>query len=153
MGFDAQQSRWIGKHRVRIGLSESLAAQQVEEHLRMASAHVGLTFVLGWPKAEIAPSLDHLLGRASADSKLQTSASNKVRRPGVLDHVEWVLVSHVDDGRADFDTACLRAYGCEQREGRRELSGEVVDAEIGSVRAKGLGRNREIDGLHERIRC
>ena len=152
MGFDAQQSRRIGKHRPRVGLGEALATQQVEEHLRMAPAHVGVTLALRRAVAEIAPPVDHLLGRAPADPKLQTSARDKVGGARILDHVERVLVAHVDDRRADLDTAGLGAHGRQQRERRSELAGKVVNAEIGPVRAKRLCRNGQIDGLQKRVR-
>src|SRR6185437_1620660 len=151
MGFEAQQSGRIGEHRMWIGLGEALATQQVEEHLGMPPAHVRLTFPFGRAIAEITPSLDDLLRRAPTDSKLQASGGDKVGRPGVFDHVERVFVAHVDDGRADFDTAGPGTHGREQRERRSELPGEVVNAEIGSVRAQRLSRDSEIDGLPERV--
>src|SRR5260370_21200725 len=67
-------------------------------------AHVGVTLALSRAVAEIAPSADHLLGRAPADPKLQASARDEVGRARLLDHVERVLVAHVDDRRANLDT-------------------------------------------------
>ena len=57
---------------------------------------------------------------------------------GVLGHVERVLVAHVDDGRADLDPLRAGPDRGEQRERRRELLGEVVDAVVRTVPAKGL---------------
>jgi hypothetical protein len=41
--------------------------------------------------------------------KLQASARDEVDRARLLDHVERVLIAHVDDRRANLDTAGLRA--------------------------------------------
>ena len=153
MGLEAQQAGRIGEHRPRVGLGEALAAQQVEEDLRMAPAHVGVALALGRAIAEIAPPIDHLLGRAAADAKLQTSAGDEIGGARVLGHVERVLVAHVDDRRADLDAAGLGADGRQQRERRSELAGEVMDAEIGPVRAQLLGGDGQIDGLQERVGC
>src|SRR3984957_14588773 len=153
MGLYAQQARWIGEHRSRVGLGEALTPQQVEEDLRVPPAHVSVTLALDRAIAEMPPSVDHLLGRAPADSKLQTSASDEVCGSRVLDHVERVLIAHVDDRRADLDTAGLGAYGCQQRQRRSELAGEVVNTEIESDRAQRLGGDAEIDGLQDRIGC
>ena len=108
-----------------------------------------------WPSAgriaEIAPAVDHLLGRAAADAELQPAAGDEIGRAGVLRHVERVLVAHVDDGRADLDAAGPRADGRQQRERRGELAGEMVDAEIGAVRAQLLGGDGEVDRLQQRV--
>ena len=53
--------------------------------------------------AEVAEPVDHLLGRAATDAELQPAAGDEVGRPGVLGHVERVLVAHVDDGGAHLD--------------------------------------------------
>jgi hypothetical protein len=66
MRFDTQQSRQIGKHRVRIGLGEALATRQVEEDLSMSSTHVRVTFAFSWPVTKITPSVDRLLRRATS---------------------------------------------------------------------------------------
>ena len=107
----------------------------------MAAAHLGVALTLSRAVAEIAPPVDHLLGRTPADSKLQPSARDEVGRGRILDHVERVLVAHVDHRRADFDAAGLCANGRQQRERRSELPREVVDAEIGPVRPQRLGRD------------
>lgn len=69
----------------------------------MSPGHVGVALTLLWDVAEIAPAVDHLLGRAAADAQLQAPAGDQVGRTGVLGHVERVLVAHVDDRRADLD--------------------------------------------------
>ena len=99
----------------------------------------------------MAPPLDHLLGRAPADAELQAAAGDQVGRACVLGHIERVLVAHVDDRRADLDAAGLRAHGGQEREGRGELAGEVVDAKIGPVRAQFLSRDGEIYGLQKGV--
>ena len=118
----------------------------------MTPAHVGVALALGRLIAEIAPAIDHLLGRASADAELQTPAGDEIGGAGVLGHVERVLVAHVDHGGADLDPAGLRADRRQQREGRGELAGEMMDPEIGAVRAQLLGRDGELDGLQQRVR-
>ena len=102
--------------------------------------------------AEVAEAVDHLLRRAAADAQLQPAAGDDVGRARVLDHVERVLVAHVDHGRADLDPAGAGADGREQRERRGQLLREVVDAEVGAVRAELLGRHRQLDRLQQRVR-
>ncbi len=106
---------------------------------------------LGRRVTEIAPALDHLLGRAATDAELQASAGDEVGRAGVLRHVERVLVAHVDDRGADLDPLGPRADGRQQRERRAELAGEVMHAEVGAVRAELLGGDRELDRLQQRV--
>ena len=101
--------------------------------------------------AEVAPAVDHLLGRAAADAELQAAAGDEVGGAGVLRHVERVLVAHVDDRGADLDPLGPGAAGGEQRERRAELAGEVMDAEIGPVGAELLGRDGELDRLQQRV--
>ena len=47
--------------------------------------------------AEILPTIDHLLGRASTDAELQPAAGDQIGRTRVLSHVQRVLVAHVDE--------------------------------------------------------
>ena len=82
----------------------------------MPPAHVCVVLALGRAVAKIAPAIDHLLGRAAADSQLQPSAGDEIGRAGVLRHIERVLIPHVDDCRADLDAAGLRADGRQQWE-------------------------------------
>ena len=77
--------------------------EHLEEDLGVAARHVGVGLAFGRHVAEMAPAVDHLLGRAAADAQLQPAARDEVGRPGVLGHVQRVLVAHVDDGRADLD--------------------------------------------------
>ena len=152
MGFQTQQAGRVWKHGSWIRLGEALAAQQVEKDLRMTPSHVCVTLTLGWLITKISPSVDHLFGRASADAQLQTSASDEIGGPGVLGHIEWVLVAHVDHCRADLDAAGFHADGREERERRSKLAGEVMDPEIGAVGAQLLSRDGEVDGLQEHVR-
>ena len=69
----------------------------------MLPRHVGVALPLRRRVAEVAPAIDHLLGRAAADAELQPAAGDEVGRARVLRHVERVLVAHVDDRRADLD--------------------------------------------------
>ena len=84
--------------------------------------------------------------------ELQPPARDQVGRSGVLGHVQRVLVAHVDDRRADLDPLRPGADRREQRERRRQLLGEVVDAEVRTVRAEPLDRLGELDRLDERVR-
>ena len=149
MWFEAQQAGRIWKHGSRIGLREALAAQQVKEDLRMTPSHVGVGLALGRLIPEITPTIDHLLGRASADAELQTPAGDDIGGAGVLGHVERVLVAHVDHCRTDLYALGLRADGRQQREWRGELAGEVMHSKIGPVRAQFLGGDGEVNGLQE----
>ena len=117
----------------------------------MAARHVGVGHALGRRVAEVAPAVDHLLGRAARDAELQAAAGDEVGRACVLRHIERVLVAHVDDRGADLDAPGARADSREQRERRAELAGEVMDAEIGAVGAERLGGDGELDRLLERV--
>ena len=86
-----------------LGCGEALAAQHIEKDLGVAPRHVGVGLALRRRVAEIAPAVDHLLGRAAADAELQAPAGDEVGRAGILRHVERVLVAHVDDRGADLD--------------------------------------------------
>ena len=80
----------------------------------MTPPHVGVVLALGRLETEKSPSIDHLLGRASADAELQAPACDEIGGTGVLGHVERVLAAHVDHGRADLDLAGLRP-DCRQK--------------------------------------
>ena len=149
--LEAQRAGRIWKHRPRVRLRETLAAQHVEEHLRMLPAHVGVAPVFGRPVTEIAPAIDHLLGRAPADPELQPPAGDEIGGARVFGHVKRVLVAHIDDGRSDLDAAGFGADGCQQRKRRGELAGEMMDTEVGPVSTEILGRLGQIDGLQQRI--
>ena len=117
----------------------------------MAAGHVGIGHPLGRGVTEVAPSVDHLLGRAAADAQLQASAGDEVGRTSVLRHVQRVLVPHVDDRGADLDPLGLRADSRQQRKGRAELAGEVMHTEVSPVRAELLGGDGQVDRLQQRV--
>ena len=152
MRLEAQQTGRIREHRARVGLRKPLARQQLQKDLGMPAGHVAVVLALARHVAEVAEAVDHLLRRAAADAQLQPPAGDHVGRAGVLDHVERVLVAHVDHRRADLDPAGAGADGRQQRERRGQLLGEVVHAEVGAVRAELLGRHRQLDRLQQRIR-
>ena len=133
MRLEPQQAGRVREHRPRVRLGEALAIEELQEELGVAPRHVGIGLALGRAVAEVAPAVDDLLGRAPADAELQPAAGDEVGGAGVLGHVEGVLVAHVDDGGADLDAARPRADRREQRKGRGELAGKVVDADIGAV--------------------
>ena len=106
MGLEAQQARRIGEHRPRIRLGETLAAAAGRGTPRAWRRPMSASLSPSCRAvAEIAPAVDHLLGRAAADAELQPAAGDQVGRAGVLDHIERVLVAHVDDRGADLDAA------------------------------------------------
>ena len=149
--LEAEQARRIGKHRARAGLGKSLPLQQIEIYQGMTPRHVGVGLTLRRPIAEIAPAVDHLLGRTAADAKLQPSTCNQIGRTGILRHVVGVLVAHVDDRGADLDTARPGADRREQRERRGQLSGEMVHPEVCPVGAQFLRGDGEVDRLQQGI--
>ena len=149
--LEPQQARRVRKHRPRIGLGEALAAQHVEKHFGVAPRHVGVGLAFRRRVAEVAPAVDHLLGRAAADAELQAPAADDVGCAGVLRHVQRVLVAHVDDRGADLDALGPRADGGEERKRRAELAGVVMHAEERAVGAEFLGGDREIDRLQQRV--
>ena len=118
----------------------------------MLARHVGLISALGRYVAEVAVALDDLLGRSTAYAELQAPARDEVGGPGILGHVERVLVTHIDHGGPDLDRAGLGADGREQRKWRGQLVGEVVHPEVRPVGAKLLGGDSEIDGLQQGVR-
>jgi hypothetical protein len=149
--LQAQQARRVLEHRPGVWLGKTVATQHVEEHLGMAPAHIGIALALGRAIAEIAPAIDHLLGRAPAEPQLEAPAGDQVSRARILGHVERVLVPHVDDPGANLDAAGLGAHGGQQRERRGELAGEMMNAEIGAVRAQFLGCDGQVDRLQQRV--
>ena len=134
-----------------LGCGEALALSSSRKTSAWPRRHVGVGLAFGRHIAEMAPAIDHLLGRAAADAELQPAAGDEVGGAGVLGHVERVLVAHVDDGGADLDAAGAGADRGEQREGRGELPGEMMHAEICAVRAQLLRRDGEIDRLQQRV--
>jgi len=112
---------------------------------------VGVGLPVARHVAERLRAAERGLGRAAADPELQPAAADEVGGGGVLRHVERVLVAHVDDSGPDLDAARARADRGQQRERRRELPREVVDADERAVEAQLLGRLGELDRLHERV--
>src|SRR3954451_15015521 len=151
MGLEPKQPGRVGKHRPRIRPGKSFTLPQLEEDLGVTPAHVRVGFAFGRRVAEVAPPVDDLLWRATADPELKPAVGNEIGRARVLDHVERILVSHVDDGRADLDAVRPRADGGEQREGRTELLRKVVDAKVCAVRTELLSRDSQLDRLLQDI--
>src|SRR5579872_734274 len=101
--------------------------------------------------AEVTPAFDDLFRRASADAELEPAVADEIGRTRVLDHVERILVPHVDDGRSDLDAARPGADGREERKGRSELLGKVMHAKVRAVRAELFCCDSELDGLPKHI--
>src|SRR4051812_1343807 len=152
MRLGTEQTGRVGEHRGGIGLCKAGTRQRLEEDLRVLARHVGICLALCGRVAEIAEAIDDLLRRSSADAELEAAAGDQIGRSGVLDHVERVLVAHVDDGGADLDALRASADRCQKREGRRELLSEVVYAEVGAVGAEVLDRLGQLDRLDQRVR-
>jgi hypothetical protein len=70
MRLKRQQTWRIREHRARVRLSEASAAEQFEKCLSMRPSQVCIGFAFSRLIPKIAPSVDHLLGRAAADSQL-----------------------------------------------------------------------------------
>ena len=119
----------------------------------MLAGHVGVGPAVRRLVAEVAEAIDDLLGRTAADPELQAAARDEVGGAGVLDHVERVLVAHVDDGGPDLDALGPSPDRRQERERRRQLLGEVVDAEVGAVGTQVLDRLGQLDRLDERVRA
>ena len=149
--LQAQQAGRVGEHRPRVRLGEALALQELEEDLGVAARHVGIRLTFGGLVAEVAEAIDHLLGRAATDPELQAAAGDQIGRPGVLGHVERVLVAHVDDGGAHLDPLRPRTDRGEERERGAELPREVVDAEVRAIGAELLGRDGQLDRLEQGV--
>jgi hypothetical protein len=91
------------------------------------------------------------LGRAPADPELESAVGEQIGCRCGLGHVERVLIAHVDHAGADLDAAGLDADRREEREGRGELAGEVVDADERPVDPDLLGGDCELDRLAKRV--
>ena len=72
--FETQKARWVREHGLRTGLGKPLPLQQFEEDLAIAPPHVGVGFAFGRRITEVAPALDHLLRRATANAELEPAA-------------------------------------------------------------------------------
>jgi hypothetical protein len=81
------------------------------------AGHVGIGLAFGWLVAEVPEAVDHLLRRAATDPELESTASDQVGGPGIFDHVQRVLVAHVDDRRPDLDALGSGADRRQEREG------------------------------------
>src|SRR5262245_60828680 len=151
MRLEPKQPGRVGKHRPRIGFGESFSFQQLEKNLGMTTAHfrVGSAF---WRRvAEVTPPFDDLLWGAAAYPELEPTVADQIGRARVLDHVERILVPHVNHGRSNLDAARPGADGREKREGRRELLRKVMDAKVCAVRTKFLCRYSQLDRLLQNI--
>src|SRR5688572_286266 len=113
MRLEPEQPGWVREHRPRIRSGESFAFQQLEKNLGMTTAHVRVGSAVRRRVTEVTPPFDDLLRRAPADPELEPAVADQVSGARVLDHVERVLVPHVDDGGSDLDAARPRADGRE----------------------------------------
>src|SRR5512140_3519200 len=117
----------------------------------MTPAHVRVGSTVGRCVAEVTPPFDDLFRRAAADRELEPTVADQVGRPGILDHVERVLVPHVDDSRADLDSARSGTDCREKRKWGRELLGKMMDAKVRPIRAELLRGDGQLDGLMEDV--
>ena len=135
-----------------VGVDDAGARDRGHEHVELRARDVGVVQALGRRVAERLEPAAGRLGRAAADAELQAAAAEQIRDRRVLGHVERVLVAKVDDAGADLDAARAHADRREQRERRRQLPGEVMDAHERTVHTELLGSDRELDRLRQRVR-
>jgi hypothetical protein len=150
--LDAKQTRRIGEHRPRVRLGEALPIEDVEKDPRVLASEVGVIGAIGGHIAEVAVAVDHLLRRSAADAELQSPARDEIGGASIFSHVERVFVAHVNDAGPDLDPAGPRSDGCEQRERRGQLIGEMVHPEVRPVRTQLLCGDCKVNGLQQHVR-
>src|SRR3954471_9926670 len=111
MRLEPKQSGRVGKDRPRIRPGESFSFQKLEKDLGVTPTEVRVGSAFRRRVAEVTPPFDDLLRGAAADPELQPTVADQVGRARVLEHIERILVPHVDDGRSDLDAARSRADG------------------------------------------
>ena len=111
----------------------------------MAPGHIGVGLSFGRCVAEVAPAINHLFWRATADTQLQSPTGNNISGTCVLRHVQRILVAHIDHRCADFDALGSRANCGQERERRAELPCEVMDAKIRPISPQLFGRDGKIN--------
>src|SRR5215469_3843170 len=136
MRLEPKQPGRVWEHRPRIGPGESSPFQKLEKNLGMTPAQVCIRSAFRWRVAEVTPPFDDLLGRTAADPELEPAVADQVGGASVFDHVERILITHVDDGRSDLDAFRPGSDGREQREGRPELLGKVMNAKVCAIRTE-----------------
>src|SRR5690606_15254268 len=67
MGLEAQKAGRVREHGLRAWFGKAFAAQDIKQHFGMAASHIGVGLAFCGLVAEIAPTVDHLFGRAAAD--------------------------------------------------------------------------------------
>src|SRR5689334_21099783 len=147
MRLEPKQPGRVREHRPWIGSSEPTPFQKFEENLGMTTAEIRIGAAFWRRVAEVTPTFDDLLGRAATDSELEPAVADQVCRARVFDHVERILIPHVDDGRSDLDAVRPGTDGRKKGEGRRELLGEVMDAKVCAIRTEFFGRHSQFDRL------
>src|SRR5262249_4238081 len=58
MWLQAEQPRWIGKHRSRVRLRKTLSVECLEKHFSVPTSHVGVGLALTRGVAKVAPAVD-----------------------------------------------------------------------------------------------
>src|SRR3954467_2541427 len=145
MRFEPKQPGRVREHWPRIGLGEPISFQKLEKNLRMTTAQIRVSSTFWRRVAEVTPTFDDLLRRAATDPELEPAIADQVSRTRILDHIEGILVPHVDDGRSNLDAARPGADRCEKRKGRCKLLCEVMDAKVRAIRTELLGRYGQLD--------
>ncbi|WP_432644211.1 hypothetical protein [Limimaricola cinnabarinus] len=79
--LEAQQARRVREHRLGVGLSEALTAQHIEKDLGMVPSEIDVGAAFWRLVAKMPLAIDHLLGRATADAKLEPTARDQVTAP------------------------------------------------------------------------
>jgi len=122
-------------------LCEAFAAQEIKEYLRMTPTHVGVSLAFGWLIAVVSPSIDHLLGRASADAELQAPAGDEIGCACVLGGKARQAVARSDERenkRRPRPTPRLRRQGRWIARAYLRPSGSATATRRSSARMRGI---------------
>ncbi len=115
----------------------------------MPPANVCIILAFIWAVTKIAPTIDHLLWRSTADSQLQAPSSDQIGGASVLCHVVRILISHIDHSGANFNFLRLGAHRRQQRKRRCQLLRKVMDTEVCAVHPQAFGLHGEVNRLQE----
>jgi hypothetical protein len=101
-----------------IRLGEALAAQQIEEDLRMTPPHVGVVLAFGRLLGEISAPIDHLLGRA----RLMPSCSRPpaMRSAAPASSAKCIISVDVPASQRECEWAISTAEAAKRRRGYKD---------------------------------
>ena len=93
-----------------------------------------------------------MLRRAAADAKLEAATGKQIGRPGILRHVQRILIAHVDHAGADLDPARPHTDRRQERKRRAKLAGKVMHPHKRAIDTDLLGSHRQLHRLAQRVR-